>query len=62
LGRDGSPIAATLRGARGCATSRFVLSSAGPIDSDILPPSISGSAIVSRPYDVEALRRLIEGD
>jgi PAS domain S-box-containing protein len=62
LGRDGSPIAATLRGTRGCATARFVLSSAGPIDSDILPPSISGSAIVSRPYDVEALRRLIEGD
>jgi two-component system, cell cycle sensor histidine kinase and response regulator CckA len=62
LGRDGSPIAATLRATHGCAAARFVLSSAGPIDSDILPPSISGSAIVSRPYDVEALRRLIEGD
>jgi two-component system cell cycle sensor histidine kinase/response regulator CckA len=62
VGRDGSPIAASLRATRGCAKARFVLSSASPIDTDVLPPSISGSAIVSRPYDVEALRRLIEGD
>jgi PAS domain S-box-containing protein len=62
VGRDGSPIAASLRGTQGCANARFVLSSTSPIDSDVLPSSIAGSANVSRPYDVEALRRLIEGD
>jgi PAS domain S-box-containing protein len=60
--RDGRPIAVALRETRGCAEARFVLSDASPIDQQSLPSPVADAAIVARPYDVEELRRLIEGD
>jgi DNA-binding response OmpR family regulator len=60
--RDGTPIAAALRATQGCADARFVLSAPSPLDSTALPPTIEGASLVGRPYDVEELRRLIEGD
>jgi PAS domain S-box-containing protein len=62
LGRDGTPVAAGLRSTTGCATARFVLSAPGPLDPQMIPATIEGAVLVSRPYDVEELRRLIEGD
>ncbi len=62
LGRDGKPVSASLREAQGCASARFVLSLPAPIDDQHLPTVIEGAALVGRPYDVEELRRLIEGD
>jgi PAS domain S-box-containing protein len=61
LGRDGKPVAASLREAQGCAGARFVLS-VQSADDQYLPPAIAGAQVVARPYDVEELRRLIEGD
>lgn len=53
---DGAPVVDVLRAASGCAHARFVLS------ADRSPPSLDdGIAYVARPYDVEELRRLIEG-
>lgn len=60
--RDGTPIAAALRATSGCANARFVLSAPSPLDPKILPPTIGGATLVARPYDVEELRKLIEGD
>ncbi len=61
LGRDGTPIAAALRATDGCMEARFVLSAVGPVEEK--PPApIEGAAFVARPYDVEELRRLIEGE
>jgi len=61
-GRDGVRIAAALRSLPGCAESRFVLSTSG-LDGEREPPSaMAGAIIVTRPYDVEELRRLIEGE
>jgi PAS domain S-box-containing protein len=61
LGRDGKPVAAALREAAGCGDARFVLS-VQSADDQHLPPVIPGAQVVARPYDVEELRRLIEGD
>jgi PAS domain S-box-containing protein len=62
LGRDGQSVAATLRATTGCAKARFVLSASDPLDAQRLPTIMEGAALVARPYDVEELRRLIEGD
>jgi CheY-like chemotaxis protein len=62
VGRDDTPIAAALRGTDGCAGARFVLSTPERIDGRLIPATIEGAALVARPYDVEELRRLIEGE
>lgn len=62
LGRDGTSVATALRATSGGAGARFVLSAATPIDSHQLHTSMRSAALVTRPYDVEELRRLIEGD
>lgn len=62
LARDGSTLATALRATSGGAGARFVLSSATPIDTRQLAASMRSAALVTRPYDVEELRRLIEGD
>ena len=52
----GVPIADVLRAAPGCAHARFVVS------TEKCPPAVDdGVTYVVRPYDVEELRRLIEG-
>jgi signal transduction histidine kinase/CheY-like chemotaxis protein len=61
LGRDGKPVAASLREAPACIDARFVLS-VQSADDQLLSPTFPGAQIVARPYDVEELRRLIEGD
>jgi two-component system NtrC family sensor kinase len=60
--RDGTPVAAVLRAMRGCVDARFVLSIPTALDAPLVPAAIEGAALVARPYDVEELRRLIEGD
>jgi PAS domain S-box-containing protein len=62
IGRDGMNVATALRATSGGADARFVLSAATPIDSHQLHASMRSAALVTRPYDVEELRRLIEGD
>jgi PAS domain S-box-containing protein len=62
VSRDGTPVAAALRATEGCATARFVLSASAPIEAHLIPGTIRGATLVSRPYDIEELRRLIEGD
>ncbi|MDB4878362.1 MAG: hypothetical protein JWM41_4808 [Gemmatimonadetes bacterium] len=62
LGRDGKSIAVTLRDTSGCADARFVLSAASPLEPHQLPGAFRNAVVVTRPYDVEELRRLIEGD
>jgi PAS domain S-box-containing protein len=62
IGRDGASIAATLRATSGCEQARFVLSAPDAVESDESAARIDGAAYVARPYDVEELRRLIEGD
>jgi len=59
VGRDGTPIAAALRASDGCVEARFVLSSLEPDDRAV---PVDGAVVVARPYDVEELRRLIEGE
>lgn len=61
LSRDGASVAATLRTMPGCAHARFVLSASEPLDPAVLPEA-DRAMLVTRPYDVEQLRRLIEGD
>lgn len=61
LGRDGAPVAAALRRAPACVDARFVLS-VQSADPQHPPPGVPGAEVVARPYDVEELRRLIEGD
>ena len=61
-GRDGRLVATALRETPGCADARFVLSAPSPIDESTLPAPTAGATVVGRPYDVEELRRLIEGD
>ena len=61
-GRDGKLVAAALRETTGCASARFVLSTPTPLDMQALPEPIVNGTVVGRPYDVEELRRLIEGD
>jgi DNA-binding response OmpR family regulator len=62
IGRDGTSIATTLRATSGCEQARFVLSAPDAAESGESPAHIDGAAYVARPYDVEELRRLIEGD
>lgn len=62
IGRDGRPIAAALRAMESCARARFVLSTSTALDARVLPALFDDAAVVTRPYDVEELRRLIEGD
>ena len=62
MGRDGRPVAAALRATSGCADARFVLSVPSPLEDQHLPAPVEDAAVVARPYDVEELRRLIEGD
>ena len=60
--RDGTPVAAVLRAMPGCVDARFVLSIPTALDAPVVPAAIEGATLVARPYDVEELRRLIEGD
>ena len=60
--RDGTPVAALLRRTKGCAAARFVLSAESALGEQHLPNLVEGASLVARPYDVEKLRRLIEGD
>jgi len=62
LGRDGTSVAMALRATSGGAGARFVLSATSPIEPHQLHVSMKDSAHVTRPYDVEELRRLIEGE
>jgi PAS domain S-box-containing protein len=62
VGRDGTTIAAVLRTMDGCSGARFVLSMPEQIDGRPVPSTVEGAAVVARPYDVEELRRLIEGE
>ena len=61
-GRDGTLVATALRNTPGCATARFVLSTPTPLDTQSFPAPSGDATVVGRPYDVEELRRLIEGD
>jgi PAS domain S-box-containing protein len=61
-GRDGALVAETLRQASGCAQARFILSIASPTDGEINGAAPRDATLVERPYDVELLRRLIEGE
>jgi PAS domain S-box-containing protein len=60
IGTGGLPVATALRLSTGCARARFVLSV--PPDDFAVPIAMEDASIVSRPYDVEDIRRLIEGD
>jgi PAS domain S-box-containing protein len=60
IGHDGVPVAIAMRGAPGCEHARLLLST--PSDEYQVPFPINDAIVVSRPYDVEVLRRLIEGD
>jgi PAS domain S-box-containing protein len=62
VGRDGKAIVASLRESPGCTGARFVLAVPAPVDDQRPATAIDGATVVSRPYDVEELRRLIEGD
>jgi PAS domain S-box-containing protein len=62
VGRDGAPIAAALRATIGCSAARFVLSTPESVVGRPTAPSVDGAVVVARPYDVEELRRLIEGE
>jgi two-component system NtrC family sensor kinase len=62
VGRDGATIASALRATTGCFTARFVLSMPEQIDGRPIPLTVEGAMMVARPYDVEELRRLIEGE
>ena len=62
LGPDGVSIASALRSTPGCEQARFVLSTADLHEAGTANKAPDGTALVARPYDVEQLRRLIEGD
>jgi len=62
IGRDGESIADLLRTTSGCEHARFVLSGADLSESTVSRDLPDGTALIARPYDVEALRRVIEGD
>jgi PAS domain S-box-containing protein len=62
VSRDGTPIAVSLRATEGCASARFVLSTPEPLEGRQIPATITDADLVARPYDVEELRRLIEGE
>jgi PAS domain S-box-containing protein len=60
--RDGSSVARALRSTTGGARSRMVLSAPPDAGADSIGGSIDNAIPATRPYDVEELRRLIEGD
>jgi CheY-like chemotaxis protein/anti-sigma regulatory factor (Ser/Thr protein kinase) len=62
VSRDGTPLAVSLRATEGCASARFVLSTPEPLEGRQIPATITDADLVARPYDVEELRRLIEGE
>ncbi len=63
LEHDGRSLASLLRERVGCAGARFVLASGGVLGAaHVSPESIPDAVVVPRPYDVEELRRLIEGE
>jgi PAS domain S-box-containing protein len=62
VGEDGVLIASALRATSGCEHARFVLSAPDAPESTEPPARIDDAAYIARPYDVEELRRLIEGD
>lgn len=62
VGPDGLSIASHLRATSGCERARFVVSAADLSGSSTAGRSIDGATVIARPYDVEELRRLIEGD
>jgi PAS domain S-box-containing protein len=66
LGGDSIPVAAALRATSGCADARFVLSTPEATEGREAMARLAGAlenaAVVLRPYDVEELRRLIEGE
>lgn len=59
---DGVAIEQILRLTSGCQHARFVLSTPDISESAERRGTVAGSALIARPYDVEELRRLIEGD
>lgn len=59
---DGLSIASVLRSTSGCERARFVLSNRDVPGATEPRRVMNGSAIIAHPYDVEELRRLIEGD
>jgi len=60
--RDGSSVAGALRATPGGARSRIVLSAPSDVGADPIGRSVEDVHVAARPYDVEDLRRLIEGD
>jgi PAS domain S-box-containing protein len=60
--RDGTSVARALRATTGGAHSRMVLSAPPDAVADGIGGSIDNAIPATRPYDVEELRRLIEGD
>lgn len=60
--RDGVSIAKVLRTTSGCEQARFILSVPDSPESGEPQRTIDGAALIEHPYDVEQLRRLIEGD
>jgi len=59
---DGGAVANALRKTVGCEHARFIVSVSEGNESSKPPEGIEGAIPVARPYDVEELRRLIEGD
>ena len=60
--RDGTSVAAAIRAASGDAGSRMVLATSPDIGAELHAMSIDNAVTATRPYDVEELGRLIEGD
>jgi PAS domain S-box-containing protein len=60
--RDGSSVARALRATPGGSRSRMVLSAPSDIAIESIGGAIENAFATTRPYDVEELRRLIEGD
>jgi two-component system cell cycle sensor histidine kinase/response regulator CckA len=59
--RDGRSVAEAVRAATN-RQSRLVLSAPPDMDADSIGATIENAITATRPYDVEELRRLIEGD
>jgi two-component system NtrC family sensor kinase len=60
--RDGAPLAAVLHSLHGCADARFILSVSDALDARAFSPPVPNAVLITRPYDVEELRTLIEAD
>jgi PAS domain S-box-containing protein len=61
-GRDGVPVPIALRATSGCTAARFVLSAPTRGGSEQLLAALGNARLATRPYDIEELRRLVEGD